>query len=182
MLFIPNNSPLSEWADVLLSLTIFFLGMIFFYSHKRHIMTLGPSLIFSLTSVNFGVKFVTLTNRNSFSCNTPLDVQHHIASLTNMPIVFDLGMYLGVPLILKRKTTSAFQPLLDEIQTRIRAWQSKIISQAGRVTLIKSVLSPTPLTIPCKRRFFLEVFLTTSINRYGAFYGVTWLLKSIYIS
>ena len=76
-----------------------------------------------------------------FSGNTPSETQHSISSLTNMPIVQDLGKYLGMPLLTKRKSTLVFQPLLDKIHTRIRAWQSKLLSQAGRLTLIKSVLS-----------------------------------------
>ncbi|KAF3952487.1 hypothetical protein CMV_021962 [Castanea mollissima] len=59
-----------------------------------------------------------------------------------MPIVQDLGKYLGMPLLTKRKTTTAFQSLLEKIHTRIQAWQSKLLSQEGRITLIKSILSP----------------------------------------
>ena len=86
--------------------------------------------------------YATPKSKLFFSPNTPTDVQHHIASLANMPIVTNLGKYLGMPLILKWKTNSTFQPLLDKIQSRIQAWQSKLISQDGSVTLIKSVLSP----------------------------------------
>ena len=77
-----------------------------------------------------------------FSRSTPLDTQRSISSFTNMPIVQDLGKYLGMPLLTKRKSTPALQLLLDKIHTCIRAWQSKLLSQAGRLTLIKSVLSP----------------------------------------
>ena len=42
--------------------------------------------------------------------------------VTNMPIVTDLGKYLGMPLLLKRKTNLIFHPLLDRIQGRIRSW------------------------------------------------------------
>ena len=57
-----------------------------------------------------------------FSCNTPPDIQGHITSLINMPVVTDLGKYLGMSLILKRKTNSLFHLLLDRIQGRIRSW------------------------------------------------------------
>ena len=77
-----------------------------------------------------------------FSQNTPLDIDRSISSFTNMPIVQDLGKYLGMPLLTKRKLTPAFQPLLDEIHTRIHVWQSKLLSQESRLTLIKFVLSP----------------------------------------
>ncbi|KAK7820634.1 hypothetical protein CFP56_038651, partial [Quercus suber] len=37
-----------------------------------------------------------------FSRNTPSETQRSISSLTNMPIVQDLGKYLGIPLLTKR--------------------------------------------------------------------------------
>lgn len=74
--------------------------------------------------------------------DTSSEIQRSIASLTNMPIVQDLGKYLGMPLLTKRKSTTAFRPLLDKIHSRIRVWQSKLLSQAGRITFIKSILSP----------------------------------------
>ncbi|KAK7831680.1 putative ribonuclease h protein, partial [Quercus suber] len=77
-----------------------------------------------------------------FSWNTHSDTQCSISSLTNMPFVQDLGKYLGMPLLTKRKSTPTFQPLLDKIHTRIHAWQSKLLSQAGKLTLIISILSP----------------------------------------
>lgn len=77
-----------------------------------------------------------------FSRNATPEILHQIAVLTNMPIVTDLGKYQGLPLILNSTSNSMFQPLLDRIRDRIRAWQSKLLSQAGRITLIKAVLSP----------------------------------------
>ena len=58
-----------------------------------------------------------------------------------MPVT-DLGKYLGMPLLTTRKTDNAFTPLVDRINNKIRHWQSKLLPQAGRLTLIKSVLSP----------------------------------------
>ena len=68
-------------------------------------------------------------------------MQQTIATHLQMPIVTDLGKYLGMPLLTTRKTNNAFTPLVDRINNKIRHWQSKLLSK--RVTvLIKSVLSP----------------------------------------
>ena len=44
-----------------------------------------------------------------------MDIQSQIASQVEMPIVTNLGKYLGMPLLTKRKTTSDFQPILDKV-------------------------------------------------------------------
>lgn len=80
-----------------------------------------------------------------FSRATIHDMQQNIASFINMLVVTDLGKNFGMPLLIKRKTTSAFQPFLDKIKNGIRARHTKLISQAGRVTLIKPVLAPAHL-------------------------------------
>lgn len=68
---------------------------------------------------------------------------------------FDLGTlpvkYLGLPLLTKRMTSSDYLPLTEKIRARITSWTSRFLSFAGRLQLIKSVLSS--LT-----NFWLSVF------------------------
>ncbi|KAL2246363.1 UNVERIFIED_CONTAM: hypothetical protein Sindi_2904500 [Sesamum indicum] len=49
--------------------------------------------------------------------------------------------YLGLPLISSRLTISDCQPLLSKIDARIVGWEGMSLSYAGRVQIIKSVLS-----------------------------------------
>ncbi|KAL2235616.1 UNVERIFIED_CONTAM: Transposon TX1 uncharacterized protein [Sesamum indicum] len=49
--------------------------------------------------------------------------------------------YLGLPLISSRLTISDCQPLLFKIDARIAGWEGMSLSYAGRVQIIKSVLS-----------------------------------------
>ncbi|KAL5124246.1 putative ribonuclease H protein [Glycine soja] len=48
--------------------------------------------------------------------------------------------YLGVPLDNKKLTISNGQPLIDKMLKRVQHWSSKLLSYAGRVQLINSVL------------------------------------------
>ena len=48
--------------------------------------------------------------------------------------------YLGVPLVTKRLTARDCEPLMEKITARINAWSVKMLSYAGRLQLIKSVL------------------------------------------
>lgn len=49
--------------------------------------------------------------------------------------------YLGVPLITSKLTISDCKPLVEKVDKRLGSWTNKTLSYAGRVQLIKSVLS-----------------------------------------
>ncbi|XP_077242465.1 uncharacterized protein LOC143882977 [Tasmannia lanceolata] len=49
--------------------------------------------------------------------------------------------YLGLPLITKRLSSHDCQPLLTKIRSRLGMWNNKKLSRAGRIELIKAVLS-----------------------------------------
>ena len=57
----------------------------------------------------------------------------------------DLGKYLGVPLLHGRVTKSIFQPVVEQVKKRLVGWQKKMLSFAGRATLVQSVLTAIPL-------------------------------------
>jgi len=71
-----------------------------------------------------------------------VQIQNDIAAQINIPIVEDLGKYLGLPILTSRKLNTTFSPLLERINSKVRLWQPKLLSMAGRLTLIKSVLYP----------------------------------------
>lgn len=48
--------------------------------------------------------------------------------------------YLGVPLTTRKLTIRLCQPLIDKITARIRHWSSKLLTYAGKMQLIRSVL------------------------------------------
>ena len=53
--------------------------------------------------------------------------------------------YLGFPLGDHMNKCSAWKPVVKKIENRLAAWKAKILSRAGRLTLIKSVLNCLPV-------------------------------------
>ncbi|KAL0292170.1 UNVERIFIED_CONTAM: hypothetical protein Sangu_3256600 [Sesamum angustifolium] len=49
--------------------------------------------------------------------------------------------YLGIPLTSSRLTIADCRPLIDKVEARLAGWNNQILSYAGRLQLIKSVLS-----------------------------------------
>jgi len=63
----------------------------------------------------------------------------HISASTSF------GKYLGIPLVTYKPKTSDYEDLLIRFNKKLAGWQGKFINFAGRVTLIKSVLSALPV-------------------------------------
>ena len=53
--------------------------------------------------------------------------------------------YLGIPVGANHRRIEFWQDMIQKIQKRLALWKGKYLSFAGRVTLIKSVLSTIPL-------------------------------------
>lgn len=56
----------------------------------------------------------------------------------------DLGTYLGVPTINGRTSKREYQFLVDKINNKLAGWKTKMLSLAGRATLVQSSLSSVP--------------------------------------
>lgn len=64
----------------------------------------------------------------------------------NLPI-----SYLGMPLGISYKSKKAWEPVITRVQKRMSLWKSKLLSNAGRAQLIRSVLHNLPL-------YYLSIF------------------------
>lgn len=69
------------------------------------------------------------------------DVQSaQITQMTGMSINHHTVSYLGLPLSTSKISINQCLPLYEKITARLNCWTSRTLSQAGRLTLIKSVI------------------------------------------
>lgn len=55
------------------------------------------------------------------------------------------GKYLGLPLHIRKLRKIDVQPLIDKIGARLPGWKGRMMSTAGRETMVKTVLSSQPI-------------------------------------
>ncbi|VVA15574.1 Hypothetical predicted protein, partial [Prunus dulcis] len=79
------------------------------------------------------------------SANTKPDLVDQIEQTCGVTRSTDMGNYLGVPLVQGRVTKATYKGVLIKVQAKLSAWKSQLLSMAGRITLIQSVVSSIPL-------------------------------------
>lgn len=67
-------------------------------------------------------------------------VIHSLTNLCHLPLAPDNFTYLGIPLSSSKVSTTQCMKLYDKITHTMKAWANRFLSQAGRLTLIKSVI------------------------------------------
>ncbi|XP_074300166.1 uncharacterized protein LOC141631387 [Silene latifolia] len=103
-----------------------------------------------------------------FSPNTSSDFKEHILDILQVQPKQNFGLYLGIPIDLGRRKTSAFQFLLDKIFTKILSWGPSKFSQVAKLILINSILLasvayvafilPIPQQITSKINYLIKIF------------------------
>lgn len=53
--------------------------------------------------------------------------------------------YLGLPIGVSSKKESFWQPLINKVKQKLTNWKAESLNQAGRLTLVKSVMDSIPL-------------------------------------
>jgi hypothetical protein len=79
-----------------------------------------------------------------FSKNTKDSIISSIKDILNLKQIPPKAKYLGLPLFFHNNKTVAFEDIKHRILDRISGWKSKLLSQAGKTTLIKSVANSIP--------------------------------------
>lgn len=77
-----------------------------------------------------------------FSNSTDLVRKSMVAYILQVPLEADPGQYLGAPVTCTR---DSFQFLITRVSDKLQTWKCSILSQAGRITLIKSVILALPV-------------------------------------
>lgn len=105
-----------------------------------------------------------------FSKATGAEQQAEIQQILGVPPENESGKYLGAPISTK---AGSYDFLVEKFAIRLQTWKSKLMSQAGRVVLIKSVLQSIPVyfmgTVKIPTRIIKE--LTGLIRRF--YWGAT---------
>ncbi|KAL0355668.1 UNVERIFIED_CONTAM: LINE-1 retrotransposable element O protein [Sesamum radiatum] len=79
-----------------------------------------------------------------FSGNVQRDVQKNLSELLGIRLEEKHDKYLGLPSIVGKSRRAVFNCIRDRVWSRIQGWSDKLLSQAGKTVLIKSVLQAIP--------------------------------------
>ena len=89
-------------------------------------------------------------------------MQNHILAEFGVAEVKHYEEYLGLPTLVGRNKRASFDKLKQRVWKRLQGWEGKLLSQAGREVLIKSVIQSIPtFTMSC---FKLPVTLCQEIE------------------
>uniref|UniRef100_A0A2N9IPV8 Reverse transcriptase domain-containing protein n=1 Tax=Fagus sylvatica TaxID=28930 RepID=A0A2N9IPV8_FAGSY len=80
-----------------------------------------------------------------FSTNTQHDIRQAICTELHTTSTGDLGKYLGLPPIVGKGKKQAFMDVKHKIANKLQGWKGKLLSQAGKEILIKSVAQAIPV-------------------------------------
>ncbi|XP_019175839.1 PREDICTED: uncharacterized protein LOC109171159 [Ipomoea nil] len=98
-----------------------------------------------------------------FSKNTSEEVREEIADILGVVQAQNFGKYLGLPFFVGRNRRQAFSYIEDKIKQGIGSWNKKLLSQAGKEVLLKSVAQAMPTF--AMSIFLLPMNLCTAIER-----------------
>ena len=82
--------------------------------------------------------------------NMPMEDQEALARKLKVNLVHNPTKYLGLEFKLKGNKIADFHFLVEKLQSKLQGWKARLLSQAGRTTLISSMLQYLPLyTFSC---------------------------------
>lgn len=80
-----------------------------------------------------------------FSSNVTRERGERISRESGIASTRELGKYLGMPILQKRINKDTFGEVLEKVASRLSGWKKQTLSLAGRVTMMKAVLSSIPV-------------------------------------
>ncbi|XP_019172478.1 PREDICTED: uncharacterized protein LOC109167861 [Ipomoea nil] len=115
-----------------------------------------------------------------YSRNTGQNDKDMVAQILGVTQAPNFGKYLGLPSFVGRNKKAAFAYIEDKIKQRVGSWNKKLLTQAGKEILLKSVAQAMPTF--SMSVFLLPISVCTAIertmNRYwwgsGTDRGIHW--------
>ncbi|XP_019151891.1 PREDICTED: uncharacterized protein LOC109148613 [Ipomoea nil] len=98
-----------------------------------------------------------------YSKNTRDDDRNDVAHILGVNQAPNYGKYLGLPAFIRRNKKAAFSYIEDKIRQRVVSWNKKLLSQAGKEVLLKSVAQAMPTF--SMSVFLLPMGICTAIER-----------------
>ena len=77
----------------------------------------------------------------TFSHRAPLALKDSIKTILNIQKEGGVGKYLGLPEHFGGRKRDLFFSIVDRIQQKARSWSTKLLSSAGKLVMLQSVLS-----------------------------------------
>lgn len=156
-------------------------SFLFFRANTEETMSVKSLVVnyerYSGQSVNFSKSGVF------FSSNVRRDKRAELSEILGVFTVLKDTKYLGLPSLIGRSKKRVFGFIKDKVWHRIQSWQSKPISKAGKLVLIKNVAQTIPSY--CMSCFMLPKSLCLEIERMinqfwwssgnGESKGIKWL-------
>lgn len=97
-----------------------------------------------------GQKINQIKSAITFSTKTPLHVRERVKRDLDIHKEGGQGKYLGLPELFGRKKKDLFTSIVDWIKQKALSWSLRFLSSAGKLTMLKSVLSSLPTyTMSC---------------------------------
>lgn len=81
----------------------------------------------------------------NFSKNTPRTKAISVNPILGFQCIHEFTKHLGLPLFSSNKRTKDWQFIVERVQVKISRWKSKLLSKAGRLTLISSMGQAMPI-------------------------------------
>lgn len=84
------------------------------------------------------------TNKSSisFAAKTPASIKNDAKQTLGILKEGGVGKYMGLPEHFGRRKRDLFSSIVDKIKIKTASWSTKCISSAGKMTMLKAVLSP----------------------------------------
>lgn len=80
----------------------------------------------------------------TFSIKTPQEVKDTAKSILGIQKEGGVGKYLGLPEHFGRRKKDLFTSIVDRIRQRASNWSTRFLSRAGKLTMLKAVLTSIP--------------------------------------